>query len=76
MDSQSDWSANLSPPVQRKIMQVHQQLESDTDTEENIREVLNNSHKQLNYTNNIYSNQFTLGLNEYLVTNNIVSIII
>lgn len=79
MDSQSDWSSQsntFSPPFQRKSLQPLHQIDSDSDTEMNVRLLLKNSHDQLEYTNNIYKNQFALGLKEYLIANEIVSIAI
>lgn len=76
MDSQSDWSSQsntFSPPFQRKILQPLHPIDSDSDTENNVRQILKNSHDQLEYSTSIYENQYALGLKEYLVANEIVS---
>lgn len=74
MDSQSDWSTNpdFSPTFRRRTLISLSSPESDSDTE-SLRQLLNSSRDQLNYTKNIYHRQVSLGINEYLVTNEIVS---
>jgi hypothetical protein len=72
LDSQSDWSTNpdISPTFRRRTLVAFTSHESDSDTE-SIRQLLNNSRDQLNYTKNIYKQQVSLGINEYLVANEI-----
>jgi hypothetical protein len=74
LDSQSDWSTNpdISPTFRRRTLVAFTSHESDSDTE-SIRQLLNNSRDHLNYTKNIYKQQVSLGINEYLVANEIVS---
>lgn len=75
LDSQSDWSTNpdFSPTFQRRALVAFNGVDSDSDAE-NIRKLLNNSRDQLNYTKNIYKQQVTLGINNYLIANEIVSL--
>ncbi|KAJ3639633.1 hypothetical protein Zmor_002979 [Zophobas morio] len=72
LDSQSDWSTNpdFSPTFRRRTLVAFTSPESDSDTE-SLRQLLNESRDQLNYTKNIYNQQVSLGINEYLVANEI-----
>lgn len=74
LDSQSDWSTNpdFSPTFKRRTLRAFTPPESDSDTE-SLRQLLNDSRDQLNYTKNIYKQQASLGINKYLVANEIVS---
>ncbi|XP_064215458.1 klarsicht protein [Tribolium castaneum] len=72
LDSQSDWSTNpdFSPTFRRRTLVPLSAPESDSDTE-SLRQLLNSSRDQLNYTKSIYKRQASLGINEYLVANEI-----
>lgn len=78
LDSQSDWSNhsnNFSPPFQRKVLKPINFDDSDSDSED-VKQLLKNSRDTYEYTNQIYTNHFNLGLNKYLVANDFVSIIV
>lgn len=77
LDSQSDWSQSTnpecSPSFRRKILASHNvDLPSEDDDAENIRQLLQDSRDQLCYTKGIYKRQFNMGIQEYLVANDIV----
>lgn len=78
LDSQSDWSQStnpeFSPSFKRKVLGTHNDVDSEDDDIENIRQLLQESREQLCYTKAVFKRQFAMGLNDYLVANDIVNI--
>lgn len=78
LDSQSDWSQStnpeFSPSFRRKVLGTHNDVDSDDDDIENIRQLLQESREQLCYTKAVFKRQFAMGLKDYLVANDIVNI--
>lgn len=76
LDSQSDWSQStnpeFSPVLNRKPIGVYKSLDSDEEVE-NMRQLLQESKNLLEHTKSVYLQSFKLGLQQYLVSNDIVS---